>query len=106
MSPLYAFALPTGPYAVPHHNTYPDKAYPFGVDPATYQNQGFEHFTVLIYTLCFGICAVGFAVKKDSGFKVQSNLLTLNVGMAMIIFVLSNTQISHPFTCINSTKGF
>lgn len=84
---------PLGPYEVPHHATYPNEAYLFGINPnAKYQSEGWEWVTLLTYIFGAGIMIAGATSKELDSFKVSDfefvNLLssTLLIAMPTIFF--------------------
>jgi hypothetical protein len=63
---------PLGPYEVPHHATYPNQAFLFGIDPSKpYQSEGWEVLTFATYFLTFGIIFGTAAAKDLDSFKVS-----------------------------------
>lgn len=58
---------PAGPYDLPHHNAYPDEAYPFGLSPGK-QTEGWEYITLLTYAGCFIALTFGMATKSNDSF--------------------------------------
>jgi hypothetical protein len=63
---------PKEPYAPTHHQTYPEQAHLFGIDPAVgYQKEGWEWITYLTYIACFGIMAVAWSSTPYNQFSVR-----------------------------------
>ncbi len=62
---------PAGPYDAPHHATYPNEAYLFGINPKVpYENQGWEWVTLITYIVGAGILITGATTKPLDSFKV------------------------------------
>jgi hypothetical protein len=71
---------PAGPYDAPHHATYPNEAYLFGINPKVpYQNQGWEWVTLLTYIVGAGILITGATVKPLDSFKVRIFTLKFSI---------------------------
>ena len=63
---------PLGPYEVPHHATYPNEAYLFGINPnVKYQSEGWEWVTLATYIIGAGIMIAGATTKELDSFKVR-----------------------------------
>lgn len=63
---------PAGPYDAPHHATYPNEAYLFGINPKVpYESQGWEWVTLLTYIVGAGILITGATTKPLDSFKVN-----------------------------------
>ncbi len=79
---------PLGPYEVPHHATYPNEQYLFGINPnVKYQSEGWEWVTLLTYVVGAGIMIAGATTKELDSFKViYFSLLLLFSLMTFYIF--------------------
>jgi hypothetical protein len=76
---------PLEPYEAPHHQTYPDHAYPFGINPAEkYKFEGWEIITAITYIGMFGIL---FSVDTENHFKVK--FLIYNLIFTVIFYYLT-----------------
>lgn len=63
---------PAGPYDVPHHPTYPDKAYLFGINPnEKYKYEGWEGITAFTYIIVTGMILYSAFTQPVDSFKVK-----------------------------------
>ena len=73
-----ASALPTEPYAVKHHPTYPSEAIPFGLVPGK-PLEGWEVITFATMGIATGLLIYGMNSDINGDFKVSILLILLSV---------------------------
>ena len=60
------------PYAIKHHDHYPDEAYAFGIKPGD-AAEGWEYMTYGVYAACTLVLVVGLSTQEKGDFKVKKN---------------------------------
>ena len=69
---------PLGPYEVPHHPTYPKKAYFLGINPnEKYKWEGWEIITYVTYASCFIALVYGYNANNKNSFKVKKGSVSI-----------------------------
>ena len=58
------------PYAIKHHDHYPDEAYAFGIKPGD-AAEGWEYMTYGVYAACALVLIVGLNTQQNGDFKVK-----------------------------------
>jgi hypothetical protein len=61
-----------GPYDLPHHPTYHEKAYLFNIKPNEYKREGWEIITWMTYLVAGGIFVAALSTKDFDEFSVSS----------------------------------
>ena len=58
------------PYAIKHHDHYPDEAYAFGIKPGD-AAEGWEYMTYGVYAACTLVLVIGLNSGSNGDFKVM-----------------------------------
>lgn len=95
---------PLGPYEVPHHPTYPKKAYFLGINPnEKYKWEGWEIITYLTYASCFIVLVYGYNANNKNAFKVNNVKeyhlsIHLSIIIIIIIYHMNNNSMLYPYS--------
>jgi hypothetical protein len=54
------------PYDLPHHPTYPEKAFFLGVNPATYKLEGWEFPYLAVFVFSVAVIITGHTLENDA----------------------------------------
>ena len=88
-----AHAHSNEPYAIKHHDHYPDEAYAFGIKPGD-AAEGWEYMTYGVYAACTLVLVVGLSTQENGDFKVTKQANVWMIGYYFFSHDFSEIQLS------------